>query len=62
MTIQEATESLVKHLNDEEAFYVRHDGTSIIVTVNWIYRLPEVQKLNGVWEGFPVTMGRVSCW
>ena len=62
MKIDEAVEKLETHLGDKEVFHVRHDGKEIIVSVEFIYRLKEIQNLNGVWEGFPVTTGRVSCW
>lgn len=66
MKIEEAAESLQKHLtsnpDDKEVFCVRHDGASLVVTVSFIYRVEDVAKLNGQWEGFPVRFGRVSCW
>ena len=66
MTIDEAAESLQKHLTsdpeDEGIFCVSHNGSKLIVRVWFVYRVEDVQKLNGVWEGFPVSMGRVSCW
>lgn len=67
MTIQEANESLQKHLNgpnneDEGVFQVYNDGTNLLVNVEYIYRLDDVNNL-GQWEGYPVKVGRkVSCW
>ncbi len=66
MTIDEACQKLREHLGDDEVFIVTHDGSSIKVTVNFIYRLSEVTDLQGTWEGYPVNppgnRGRVSCW
>ena len=66
MTIEEAADSLQKHLTlnpeDEGIFCVSHNGTALIVSVNFIYRVEDVTKLNGQWEGFPIIRGRVSCW
>jgi hypothetical protein len=62
MTIDEAVSSLVKHLNDDEVFYVYHNDDTIFVRVYFAYRTKDVENLNGVWEGFPVKMGKVSCW
>lgn len=62
MTIDEAVTKLAEHLGDPEVFNIRHDGKVITVSVNFIYRVQEVKALNGVWEGFPVTTGRISCW
>lgn len=62
MSIDEAVKSLAHHFGDEEVFVIRHDGTTITVDVTFIYRVKEVEALNGVWEGFPVMTGRRSCW
>lgn len=62
MTIDEAVKSLIKHLNDEEVFHVYHNGSEILVRVYFVYRTKDIENLNGVWEGFPVKLGRVSCW
>jgi hypothetical protein len=62
MNIDEAVAKLVKHLDDSEAFTVRHNGSNIIVDVNFIYRVKEVQALGDSWEGFPISTGRRSCW
>jgi hypothetical protein len=72
MTIEEAVESLKAKLNtnqgqeDEGIFIVRHDGTSILVDVEYIYRVEDVKKLGDTWEGFPLICGggktRISCW
>jgi hypothetical protein len=62
MSIDEAVISLMKHLGEEDVFTVRHDENYIIVDVNFIYRVKDVQNLGGMWEGFPVTTGRRSCW
>ncbi len=62
MSIEEAVVKLEKHLGDPEIFIIRHDGKTIRVDVNFIYRVKDVQDLNGVWEGFPVETGRRSCW
>ena len=66
MTIEEAAESLQKHLTanpeDEGIFCVSHNGSELVVRVGFIYRVEDVKKLNGIWEGFPIKMGRVSCW
>ncbi len=62
MTIDEAVASLEKKLNDPEVFIVSHDGKSIIVKVNFIYRYNEVKALGDTWEGFPLQFGRISCW
>ena len=72
MTIDQAVESLKTKLNagpgqeDEEVFIVRHDGTSLLVDVNFIYRVEDVKKLGDTWEGYPLVCGggksRISCW
>ena len=59
MSIDEAVVSLEKKLGDSEVFNVRHDGNTIIVNVNFIYRVNEVPD---EWEGFRVVTGRRSCW
>ena len=66
MTIQEAAESLQKHLdkNGEDAgvFCVYPDGgTHLTVNVEFIYRVAEVEAIKE-WEGFPVYVARRSCW
>ncbi len=63
MTIQEATEKLQSEL-EKDVFQVRHDGTSIIVDVAFIYRVKEVEALGDTYEGFPLNhkAGRRSCW
>lgn len=62
MTIEEAVESLSKHLDDPEVFQVSVDGQRIRVEVGFIYRVEDVERLNGMWEGFQVYVGRRSCW
>ena len=62
MTIEEAVTELEKHLGDPEVFQIRHDGTRIVVDVTFIYRVKEVTDLGGVWQGYPVSTGRRSCW
>jgi len=62
MTIVEAVASLEKQLGDPEVFIIRHDGKTITVDVNFIYRVKEVTDLGGVWEGYPISTGRRSCW
>jgi len=62
MTIKEATESLANHLNDDEAFTVWCNEESIVVDVHYIYRLPEVEEVGKEWNGFPIRIGRRSCW
>lgn len=62
MSIDEAVASLTKHLGDEDVFIIKHDGKTITVDVNFIYRVKEVQDLGGVWEGFPISTRRRSCW
>lgn len=65
MTIEEAAESLVSHLtkNPEDAgvFCVYPVDGKLRVDVEWIYRVPEVEAITE-WEGFPVYIGRRSCW
>lgn len=62
MNIDEAVEKLKNYLGDSEIFIVRHDGKSITVDVNFIYRVKEVTELGGSWEGYPLSTGRRSCW
>lgn len=62
MTIDEAVTKLAEHLGDPEVFNIRHNGSVIIVDVNFIYRVKDVTDLGGTWEGFPVSTGRRSCW
>jgi hypothetical protein len=62
MSIDEAVEKLEKHLNDSEAFVIKHNGKAITVNVNFIYRVKEVTDLGGTWEGYPLSTGRRSCW
>jgi hypothetical protein len=83
MLIEEAAESLRKHLNhdtplgeegvfkvrivgytplgEEGVFKVRIVGGTLMVDVV-IYRVKDVTALNGQWEGYPVSVGRKSCW
>ena len=66
MTIEEAAESLQKHLiSDPEdvgvfCVYVNQSG-GLSVNVNFIYRTAEVEAIKE-WEGFSVSVGRRSCW
>jgi hypothetical protein len=62
MTIDEAVATLSKHLGEPDVFYIRHNGTAIIVDVVFIYRMEDVDRLHGVWQGFPIQVGRRSCW
>lgn len=62
MSIDEAVVKLAEHLGDPEVFIIRHDGTTIFVDVNFIYRVKEVEALKGQFEGYPVSTGRRSCW
>jgi hypothetical protein len=61
MTIEEAAKSLADHLNDAETFSIYTQNGIIMVNVNWIYRVPEVEPIKE-WHGFPVQIGRRSCW
>lgn len=62
MTINEAAMKLAEHLGDPEVFIISHDGKVITVVVNFVYRYKDVKDLNGMWEGYPVSTGRISCW
>ncbi len=62
MNIEKAVETLQQHLGEPDVFVVRHNGKEIVVDVNFIYRIEDVQALNGQWEGFRVCIGRRSCW
>ncbi len=62
MTIEEAVQKLSDHLGDPEVFHVYHNGRSISVRVNFVYRTKDVTDLGDTWEGFPLNLGRVSCW
>lgn len=62
MTIEEAVESLAKHLGDVPIFWVRHVDGVIIVDVHYIHRVKEVTDLGGIWEGYPVRVAHRSCW
>lgn len=68
MTIEEAAVSLQKHLdgsNGEDAgvFCVfPNQGGGLSVNVNFIYRVKDIEKLGGIWEGFSVSVPRRSCW
>lgn len=62
MKIQEAAESLAKHLNDPETFIISVENDAIAVRINWIYRREEIDQLGGSWEGYPIVIPRVSCW
>lgn len=53
---------LAEHLGDPEVFIISHDGKVITVVVNFVYRYKDVKDLNGMWEGYPVSTGRISCW
>lgn len=65
MTIEEAAESLQNHLtsnpDDVGVFCVYPTEGKLRVDVNWIYKVPEVEPIKE-WEGFPVYVGRRSCW
>lgn len=65
MTIQEAADSLVNHLtqnpDDAGVFCVYPTERGLRVDVEWIYRVSEVEAIKE-WEGFPVYVGRRSCW
>lgn len=65
MTIEEAAKSLHGHLAkdpaDTDVFWVYPDGDRLRVDVNFIYRVPEATAITE-WEGFPVYVGRRSCW
>lgn len=66
MSIQEAAESLKGYLTkdpeDEGVFCVSVNGEVLEVRIEWIYRVSEVEALNGTWKGFPVKICRRSCW
>jgi hypothetical protein len=62
MSIDEAVSKLAERLGDPEVFVIRHDGKTIKVDVNFIYRVKEVTDLGGTWEGYPLSTGRRSCW
>lgn len=62
MNLDQAVLKLQNHLNDSEAFSIRHDGTKIIVDVFFIYRMNDIKKLGNTWEGHPIVIGRRSCW
>ncbi len=62
MTIDEAVISLQARPGEPDIFQVRHNGTTIIVDVQLIYRVKEVTDLGPNWEGFPLSTGRKSCW
>lgn len=59
MDIDEAVVKLAEHLGDPDVFIIRHDGKTITVDVNFIYRVTDVPH---EWEGYPVSTGRKSCW
>jgi hypothetical protein len=65
MTIEEAAISLMQHLaknpGDAGVFCVSTDSDRLRVDVNFIYRVAEAQEIKE-WEGFPVYVGRRSCW
>jgi hypothetical protein len=62
MSINEAVESLRQKLGEPDVFIVRHDGTTITVDVNFVYRVEEVKALGDKWQDFPLQIGRRSCW
>lgn len=59
MTLDQAVASLSAKLGEPDVFSVSHNGSEIVVRVNFVYRAKEVPDQ---WEGFRVTRGRVSCW
>jgi hypothetical protein len=62
MTIDEATESLKQKLGEPDVFTVQHDSATITVHVNFIYRVDDVKAYGDTYEGFPLRVGRRSCW
>ena len=66
MTPQEACESLRKHLtknpDDEGIFNVYEVNGELVIYVEYIYRAPEAKAIGDSWEGYPVKIGRISCW